>query len=160
MSQLSRWLRRSAEALLAITLAVMVICVFANVVLRYVFGTGIVIAEELSRLLFVWLVAIGAILAAADRQHLGLDILTARLPERAQGWLRRFVDAVVAGVLIVLIWGSWQQVQIGLNTFSPVMRYPQALAAGSTLVMSAAMLVLLVVQQWQSSANAPPESRE
>jgi TRAP-type transport system small permease protein len=39
------WLRRLAEAFLALTLAGMVICVFGNVVLRYAFGTGIVIAE-------------------------------------------------------------------------------------------------------------------
>jgi TRAP-type transport system small permease protein len=148
MSAPKTLLRRAAEVFLAATLTGMVVAVFANVVLRYAFGTGIVIAEELSRLLFVWLVAIGAIVAAADHQHLGLDLLTSRLPPKARiavGWL---ADALVVLVLAILIWGSWKQVEVGLTSLSPVMKYPQALAAASTLVMSLAMLVLLGWQRW------------
>jgi TRAP-type C4-dicarboxylate transport system permease small subunit len=58
------WLKRLAEGLMVLALAGMVVAVFVNVVLRYVFHTSIVSYEEISRLLFVWLVAIGAIVAA------------------------------------------------------------------------------------------------
>ena len=51
-------LARVAEAFMAVTLCAMVVAVFSNVVLRYAFGTGLVIYEELSRLLFVWLVCV------------------------------------------------------------------------------------------------------
>lgn len=50
------WLKRLAEGLMVLALAGMVIAVFVNVVLRYVFHTSIVSYEEISRLLFVWLV--------------------------------------------------------------------------------------------------------
>ena len=36
-------------------LAIMVVLVFGNVVLRYAFNMGITVSEELSRFLFVWL---------------------------------------------------------------------------------------------------------
>jgi TRAP-type transport system small permease protein len=75
----SSLLKRAAEFFLAITLAGMVIAVFVNVVLRYGFDTGIVFYEELSRLLFVWMVCIGAALVFAENEHLGFDMLTERL---------------------------------------------------------------------------------
>ena len=45
---------RLLEAVMALLLAAMVVLVFGNVVLRYVFNSGITISEELSRWLFVW----------------------------------------------------------------------------------------------------------
>lgn len=44
-------------------------------VLRYAFNSGIAISEELSRLLFVWLIFPGAVLASAQRIHIGFDTL-------------------------------------------------------------------------------------
>ncbi|MCK6404311.1 MAG: TRAP transporter small permease, partial [Sphaerotilus natans subsp. sulfidivorans] len=40
---------RLLEAVMALLLAAMVVLVFGNVVLRYVFNSGITISEELSR---------------------------------------------------------------------------------------------------------------
>ncbi len=72
-------LQRFAEHFMVLALAGMVVAVFVNVVLRYAFGTSIVSYEEISRLLFVWLVAVGAIVAAFEGKHLGFDMLTTRL---------------------------------------------------------------------------------
>ena len=44
-------------------LAGMVVLVFGNVVLRYGFNSGIVVSEEVSRWLLVWLTFLGAIVA-------------------------------------------------------------------------------------------------
>ena len=52
---------------IAVCLAVMVVLVFGNVVLRYVFNSGITMSEELSRWLMVWLTFLGAIVAL--REH-------------------------------------------------------------------------------------------
>ncbi|MGL4574499.1 MAG: TRAP transporter small permease [Burkholderiaceae bacterium] len=149
-------LRRAAEAFLFITLAGMVVAVFVNVVLRYGFGTGIVFYEELSRLLFVWLVCVGAVLATADDQHLGFDMLTARLRGTALvacTWIARI--AIAFGLLLV-VKGSWEQVKAGMQSFSTVMGYPLALAAASTLFMALAMLVLLVLEIKRNPRGAKP----
>src|SRR5436190_20185482 len=68
------------KAVIALCLAVMVILVFGNVVLRYGFNSGITISEELSRWLLVWLTFLGAIVALRDRDHLGVDTLVRALP--------------------------------------------------------------------------------
>jgi TRAP-type C4-dicarboxylate transport system permease small subunit len=139
-------LRRLAEAAMALSLLGMVLAVFLNVLLRYVFNTGLAISEELSRLLFVWLVCIGAILALAEGKHLGFDMVTSRLrglPATLCRWLTR---GLIGVALYYLVTGSWQQVLAGMNSRSPVMNYPLALAAAGTLVMGLCMAVLLVIE--------------
>jgi TRAP-type C4-dicarboxylate transport system permease small subunit len=53
--------------------------VFGNVVLRYVFNSGIAVSEELSRWLFVWMTFLGAVVALKENGHLGTDMLVSRL---------------------------------------------------------------------------------
>jgi TRAP-type transport system small permease protein len=146
----SSLLKRAAEFFLAITLAGMVIAVFVNVVLRYGFDTGIVFYEELSRLLFVWMVCIGAALVFAENEHLGFDMLTERL--RAKGrknaiavcrWLSRIAIAIC---MVLVIKGAWEQVIAGMQSFSTVMHFPLALMAAAALVMALLMLIALMIE--------------
>ena len=67
------------KAVIALCLAVMVVLVFGNVVLRYGFNSGIKISEELSRWLLVWLTFLGAIVAVREHSHLGVDSLVRML---------------------------------------------------------------------------------
>ena len=68
------------KVLIALFLAIMVVLVFGNVVLRYAFNSGITVSEEVSRWLFVWLTFLGAIVALREHGHLGVDVLVRRLP--------------------------------------------------------------------------------
>ena len=58
------------HAAMAVALGVMALAVFVNVVLRYGFGSGIAASEELSRLLFVWMVFLGAAAAYPAGEHM------------------------------------------------------------------------------------------
>ena len=138
--------RRITEASMALSLGVMVLAVFANVVLRYGFDTGIVFYEELSRLLFVWLVCIGAVLAAAEGKHLGFDMLVGRMTGKKLKALTFAAQLASVFCLLLVAKGSWEQVRAGMHSFSTVIGYPLALAAAGTLVMSIGMLVVLALQ--------------
>lgn len=136
---------RAVEGLLAVDLALMVVLIFSNVVGRYGFGAGFAGGEEVSRLLFVWLVFLGSILALQRKAHLGVEIVQARLPRR---WRR--TCAVVSHLLILyalwlFLYGSWTQTEIGLHTYSTVLRMPNAFLAASGVVCSASMMVIVVV---------------
>ena len=71
---------RAIEWLLIALLAVMVVLVFGNVVLRYAFNSGIVFSEEVSRFVFMWLTLLGALVAMHDGAHLGMTSVIAKLP--------------------------------------------------------------------------------
>ena len=80
---------RALKVAIALCLAVMVVLVFGNVVLRYVFNSGIAVSEELSRWLLVWLTFLGAIVALREHAHLGVDTLVRALPPTRQAHLLR-----------------------------------------------------------------------
>ncbi|MEX8192318.1 TRAP transporter small permease [Comamonas guangdongensis] len=135
-------LQRMAEALMVLALAGMVVAVFVNVVLRYVFNTSIVSYEEISRLLFVWLVAVGAIVAAFEGSHLGFDLVTSRVGPMGRKVLFWVSQLLVVLCMLLLLWGSWAQVQAGLSSYSTVLGYPLALGAAATLVLAVGLLVV------------------
>ncbi|MDR2335318.1 MAG: TRAP transporter small permease [Burkholderiaceae bacterium] len=146
--------QRMAEHFMVLALAGMVIAVFVNVVLRYVFATSIVSYEEVSRLLFVWLVAVGAIVTAFEGKHLGFDMVTSRLkgaPKKALFWISQLL---VAGCMVLLLIGSWEQVKAGLDSYSTVLGYPLALGAAATLVLAVGLLVCVVVDMLRGEPPA------
>ena len=91
---------RFLEGLSALLLAIMVVLVFGNVVLRYVFNSGITISEELSRWMFVWLTFLGAIVALKEHGHLGTDMLVSRLPT----WGKKACLVVGQIVMLYVTW--------------------------------------------------------
>ena len=104
---------------IVLCLAAMVVLVFANVVLRYAFNTGITVSEELGRWLFVWLTFLGAIIAMKEHGHLGMDSLVARLPV-----LGKKVCLVVSQLLMLyatwlFLQGSWVQTMINRDVAAP-----------------------------------------
>lgn len=137
-------LQRLAELFMVLALAGMVVAVFVNVVLRYAFNTSIVSYEEISRLLFVWLVAVGSIVAAFECSHLGFDMVTSRVSPPVRKLLFWLSQALVVLCMGLLLWGSWAQVQAGLASYSTVLGYPLALGAAATLVLAVGMLVVAV----------------
>ncbi|GKT18256.1 TRAP transporter small permease [Acidovorax sp. SUPP2522] len=148
-------LQRLAELFMVLALAGMVVAVFVNVVLRYVFHTSIVSYEEVSRLLFVWLVAVGSIVAAFEGKHLGFDMLTSRVKGGARKGLFWVSQLLVAVCMVLLLKGSWEQVAAGMSSYSTVLGYPLALAAAATLVLAAGLLVALVFDLLRGEPPTP-----
>ena len=74
---LAKAVLRTLEAFLALCMLAMVFMVFGNVVLRYGFGSSIVVSEELSRFAFLWMTFVGAVVAMHEGAHLGVDTLHA-----------------------------------------------------------------------------------
>ncbi|WP_046116036.1 TRAP transporter small permease [Aquincola tertiaricarbonis] len=137
---------RAIDVLIAAALAVMVVLVFGNVVLRYVFNSGIAVSEEVSRWLFVWLCFMGAIAALKDGGHLGTDMLVARLPLAGRKVCAVLGHALMLYVTWLFLDGSWQQARINLDVEAPVTGAPVAVFYASGVIFSACAGVLLLLQ--------------
>jgi TRAP-type transport system small permease protein len=144
-----RWLDALAKLLdyaIALALLIMVIMVFGNVVLRYLFNSGITASEELSRWLFVWLTFLGAIVALKEHAHLGTDMLTSRL-----GTTGKKVCMVLSIVLMLwMCWlifqGSLAQAKINLDNEAPVTGWSMAIVYASGVVFSVPAALLLLYE--------------
>jgi gluconokinase len=107
----------------------MAVAVFINVVLRYGFGSGIAASEELSRLLFVWMVFIGATAAYPAGEHMAFTSLVGMLQKRplAMALMTILIRLLVLLACVLVAWGAWQQVIVGMDSKSVVLGYPAAL---------------------------------
>ncbi|MBV7431349.1 MULTISPECIES: TRAP transporter small permease [unclassified Acidovorax] len=137
---------RAINLLIALALAAMVVLVFGNVVLRYVFNSGIAVSEELSRWLFVWITFLGAVAAIKENAHLGTDMLVSRLSVRG----KRACMALGHVLMLYITWlffdGSWQQMKINWDVEAPVTGASMAIFYASGVVFSVCAGFLLTLQ--------------
>ncbi|QLA81926.1 TRAP transporter small permease [Acidovorax sp. JMULE5] len=135
---------RVLDALSGLCLAVMVVLVFGNVVLRYTLNSGITVSEELSRWLFVWLTFMGAVVALREHGHLGTDALVSRLP--AVGKKACLVLAQIAMLYVswLLLSGSWAQMLINWDTEAPVTGASVGVFYASGVLMGGSGIAILL----------------
>lgn len=141
-------LQRFANGAMALCLGVMALLVFINVILRYGFGSGIAAAEELSRLLFVWMVFIGATAAYPAGEHMAFTNLVGLLRDRPLGFavMTVLIRLLVVLACVLLGWGAWQQVVVGMDSRSVVLGYPTALLPLPALLAATAIGVMAAVE--------------
>ena len=156
----NRWGRacvRVLEILIVVCLAVMAVLVFGNVVLRYAFDSGIAVSEELSRLLFVWLIFLGAILASVQHAHIGFDALMQRLPLAGRKLAVLFTGGLMLWACGMFLVGGWKQTQINLGNVYPVLGISYGWLYGVALVFGAGMFVAISSNLWRAmrSPGAP-----
>lgn len=75
---------------------------FANVVLRYFFQSGIFWAEEALRYLMIWIAFIGAATCVRQGTHVSLDIVINLLPSNQRTAFSLFLDLVGTVVSLFL----------------------------------------------------------
>jgi TRAP-type C4-dicarboxylate transport system permease small subunit len=127
-------------------LAVMVALVFSNVILRYAFNTGITIAEELSRWLFMWLTFLGSISALREHQHLGTDTLTSRLGPKARQGCYLAANLLMLWVCWLIFSGSLAQTRLNWNVTAPSSGLSLAWFYSAGIVFSVSAAIILVEQ--------------
>ena len=135
---------RVLDVLSGICLAIMVVLVFGNVVLRYTFNSGITVSEELSRWLFVWLTFMGAVVALREHGHLGMDAFVSRLPVVGKKICLVIAQLAMLYVSWLLLAGSWAQVVINWETEAPVTGASVGIFYASGVLMGASAIVILL----------------
>ena len=90
--------------LLIVVLAAMVVIVFANVSMRYVFGTSVIWSEEVARHLMIWLTFLGSGMALRSGAQIGIDTLQDALPARQARWLRAGIALGMLALFVSLAW--------------------------------------------------------
>ena len=138
------------NGVLALMLALMVVLVFGNVVLRYAFNSGITVSEEVSRWLFVWLTFLGAVSALHAHEHLGTDMLISRLGARGRRVCLALAQATMLYVTWLLLQGSLTQARINWDVEAPVTGASMAIFYGAGVVFALAAGLLLLHQLWRT----------
>ncbi|TEA70395.1 TRAP transporter small permease [Allopusillimonas ginsengisoli] len=131
--------------IIALSLLLMLLLVFGNVVLRYVFNSGITISEEVARMCFVWLTFAGTVLAFRAKQHLAINMLVDRFSPSTQKVVHVFRQLLILWVLWLMIDGGWDQTIIGFSTVTPVAGVSIAVFSGAVLFSAVAMALMTIL---------------
>ena len=149
MTRLIDWLCRGLEFLIAAGLAIMVLLVFGNVVLRYGFNSGITVSEEVSRWLFIWGTFLGAVVALREHGHLGVDMVVGRLPAWGKRLCLLIGHVLMLFIVVLLFKGSLEQTKINWDVTAPTTGWSMAIVSSAGLVFAVLAGLLLLVDLYK-----------
>lgn len=117
-----------------IMIVAMLLLVFANVVLRYVFNSGIFWSEEIALVLEVWFIFLSLGLGVKHRLHFSINLMPR---EKISAWLNRALDLLSDIVFIVIgavmiLYGS-RLVQFTMRSIMPATKLRPAFCTSSSL---------------------------
>lgn len=132
---------RQLESIALVTmLSGMIVLAVGQIVLREVFGTGIIWADELLKLMVLWLAMVGSIAACRDDRHIRIDVLSHLLPDWLVNMTRVLVDVFAAVVCAVVAWHAWRYLQLEIEFEDVVLVDTPAWIAHVVVPLSFALL--------------------
>jgi TRAP-type C4-dicarboxylate transport system permease small subunit len=146
-------LRKLVEAVLAMLMFGMVLMVFGNVVLRYFFNSNLVVSEELSRFFFIWLTFIGAVLAAYEGTHLGIDNLVRRLSRRGKVACMAACELMILLCCVMIFHGTVRQHEVNATSMAPVTGMAMSWIFGVAYFTSALIGLHAVHRLWRIASG-------
>ncbi len=148
---------RFSSWVLIATMGAMSLMVSTQVFYRYVLGSSIDSADEVSRLLFVWVIFLAIPHGLKYGVHVGIDIVVMHVPPRVREGLFRLMCAGVALLMAAVLqaaWVStqdkWQELMPTLPVTAALYYIPVLICAGHTLI-HALLLARFGSTLWQDA---------
>jgi C4-dicarboxylate transporter DctQ subunit len=140
LQRLERWGTAAENGSLVILLSGMMILAVGQIVLRIFFNYGFVWADELIKLMVLWIALIASVAAARNNKHLRIDVLSHFVPEKYVRVPRLIVEAFTAFMCGVLAWESWRFLNLTIEFEDTVLVDIPAWIAYSVLPLAFALI--------------------
>lgn len=106
------YLDRIEEYIIALFMTIMVSVLAVQVFTRYVLSFSFPWAEQLTRILFVWITQAGVSLAAKHGMHLRVGAITAFVPEKAGKIINTIADVFTIGFSLYIAGLIWNIIKL------------------------------------------------
>ena len=146
ISKLADVINLTGVVIVFATVTTMFLAIFINVVLRYVFASGITWAYEIHNLLLPWLVAGGAVMAACAGRNISVDIIIKVLPDSLSRLFGLAVNAFVAAVCVGVVYSSLPIVRAAQYSRLAETGIPQMYGYMSLLYAFSMIAVIAILQ--------------
>ncbi|PLC50212.1 TRAP transporter permease DctQ [Pollutimonas subterranea] len=149
---LNRFLSRLVELLVFAVFLIMVLVVFGQVVLRYIFGVSLPWGSELSQYGMVWLCFLGAALAVKERDHMRVDYFINLLPRSLLPFIHVLLNIILFAFVAYLSYSSVPITRAFMQDITPGLGIPYGLVSLAMPVGGVLMLLYLITDsvQWLS----------
>lgn len=96
-NKIEEWL---AGTLFMLMFAILVLQIFS----RQVMGDPLIWSEELARLIFVYIGMLGVSLGIKNRQHIYIDFLYTKFPDKIKKFISTFIQIIILGCLLFFLY--------------------------------------------------------
>lgn len=145
--------RRLLGAFCALVLVALVVVPFTQVVMRDLFGSAIIGAEEFTRFLLIVLVFTAFPIVVLERENILMAEFLQALPDPLRKALTFLITAAAVTAAGFIAYVAWQTIFRNLNNATPTLKIPFWLFLGSTFFgFAAATLAHLI-----DLRDPPPE---
>ncbi|QJQ96744.1 MULTISPECIES: TRAP transporter small permease [Halomonadaceae] len=148
---LFRWITLAMEQLIAAILVALILSVSANVLGRSFFNRSLPWADELARMLFIWLIFIGAAAAFARYEHIAVDFLVRKLSPRGAHALYLIQHLIITALMGVIIWGGYVVISRSTGR-TAILGVPWNLINVSLVICAVFIAAVALWRAWQSLA--------
>jgi TRAP-type C4-dicarboxylate transport system permease small subunit len=128
------------DGLLVAMLVLLIVMAGGQIILRNVFGTGLMDMDSLSRLLVLWLGMIGAVVASRKNKQINVDVLSPLLTERARTVVAITINLFTTFISMVVAYYLFVFLQIEFESGSTVFASVPAWVAIIVLPLSFALI--------------------
>ncbi len=112
LARLTRWGIAAENATLVLLFTAMMLLAVTQIVLRVFFSSGFVWANDLIKLIVLWITLVASIAASRSDRHLRIDVVSQFVPEKYARFPRLIVDSFAATVCAILAWHSYLYVKL------------------------------------------------
>lgn len=127
--------------ILAILFAVMVIALFYQIIMRFIFKSANTWSEELTRYSFIWMSMLGSSLATRRSRNMDVDFIVNLMPKTLKKINSVFTKTLIIAFILVIIVYGFNLVSITFKQLSPGLRLPMAYMYASIPVGGILMLI-------------------
>jgi TRAP-type C4-dicarboxylate transport system permease small subunit len=111
LGRLVKTITWAENALLILMLTLMVLLAAAQIAFRNFLDTSILGADQLLRLLVLWVAYLGAVAASREGRHIHVDAIARWLPGRIRAGVTALTDLFTFGVCLLLSWQALRFLQ-------------------------------------------------
>ena len=157
---LIHWLRRFDHYAGMILMAAIILLANANVFMRYVVGKPWGWVEEVTVLIFVWLIMFGAAAVTMAEGHCTIDVLARKLPPGPRRVLDIVVYLLVIVTLCLMIWYGTKLTLSAGGKLTPMLGIPYTYIDAAIPVGCAIMLLNYLQLLWWTITGKTPVQEE
>lgn len=152
------WLRRTLEIAAGLLVLGVVFCVTANVFGRFVLNYSYTWAEELSRVLFIWLVLLGAGVGSLGNEHVAVTFFRDKAPAGVRK-IAILLSIVIIYVVCICILFGFKDLISGYTSATPMLGIPQTFLYSAMPVMAILTLIANTIALIELIRGAPSRSK-
>lgn len=147
-------LQKINSVVIGAALLAMIGVVFLQTFCRFVIFKSLTWSEELSRYLFVAVIALGINLASTKHLFVKIEIIDGYLKGKALLVMNIIRKAIAMYVSLIFVYSGWKLIQIGGYQVSPAMSIPMSLLYGiifAGFIMNALAIMVDIYEQFSDT---------